>query len=143
MELIKLLKKYWLGILLSIVALLIFNSIFGSVCYSTILFGVPCPGCGITRALKLLLSGNVKKSFEMHPLLILVLIGPVLYLFIKNRLINYRLIIKSYVIICIIIFVVFYIYRMNLYYPNKIPMVYWEDNVLHRIVILFKMWKKQ
>lgn len=141
-ELIELVKKYWVGIILSIIAMIIFNYIFGSVCFSTIVFGIPCPACGITRATLLLLTGHFRESFQMHPLLILVILGIITYVIIKKRLKNYRFFIKIYVIICLVIFVVFYIYRMKLYYPNLEPMVYRQDNYLHKIVILINNYKQ-
>jgi hypothetical protein len=32
------------------------------------IFGLPCPGCGMTRAWKSVLRGNVKQGFDYHPL---------------------------------------------------------------------------
>jgi hypothetical protein len=32
------------------------------------IFGIPCPGCGMTRAMLLLASGQVAASLRMHPL---------------------------------------------------------------------------
>ncbi len=37
-------------------------------CAIATLFHVPCPGCGMTRALRLLGTGNVDASLRMHPL---------------------------------------------------------------------------
>ena len=31
-------------------------------------FGIPCPGCGLTRAFQSLLSGDLRKAFYYHPL---------------------------------------------------------------------------
>jgi hypothetical protein len=36
---------------------------------------VPCPGCGMTRALRLLAAGRVDASLRMHPLAVPVLVA--------------------------------------------------------------------
>lgn len=35
-------------------------------------FGIPCPGCGLTRATLALLHGDVRGALHLHPLVILV-----------------------------------------------------------------------
>lgn len=140
---IQLIKDYWIGIVLSIVALTILNFLFGYVCPSVILTGFPCPACGITRALKLMLTGNIAASWEMHPLLILIIIGFVLYPILKKILKNYCNFIKLYVIICLVIFAIFYIYRMKMFFPGKVPMVYHKDNVMVKIYTYFHHIRQQ
>lgn len=44
------------------------------VCQSRLFFGVPCPGCGLTRATDALLHLHVLESFRFHPLAIPVLV---------------------------------------------------------------------
>ena len=39
-------------------------------CPSAGMFGLPCPGCGLTRATLLLLQGNVVRALALHPLVI-------------------------------------------------------------------------
>ncbi|HHV12978.1 MAG TPA: DUF2752 domain-containing protein [Clostridiales bacterium] len=134
--LVEAIKKYWLGLALCLVAMIVLDYFFGSVCFSLLFFGIPCPGCGMTRAAKLMLTGHFRESFHMHPLLLLVVIGIIGYPIIKKILKKYILIIKLYVIICIVIFIGVYIYRMNLYYPDIEPMVYYKDNYLHRVMLL-------
>lgn len=42
------------------------------VCPTAGLFGIPCPGCGLTRATLDLLHGNLSAALHMHPLVPLV-----------------------------------------------------------------------
>lgn len=37
------------------------------------LFGVPCPGCGLTRATEALVTGQLRDAIALHPLVPLVL----------------------------------------------------------------------
>ncbi|MDO4633781.1 MAG: DUF2752 domain-containing protein [Eubacteriales bacterium] len=50
---------------------LLTNAVFGSVCPIAALFGIPCPGCGMTRAGLLLLTGHPVSALKMHPLIYL------------------------------------------------------------------------
>lgn len=45
----------------------------GQRCTMAMLFHLPCPGCGMTRAVRLLAAGHVEASLEMHPLALPVL----------------------------------------------------------------------
>lgn len=42
--------------------------LFGTSCPLKAFFGVPCPGCGMTRALFRALRGDFAAAFELHPL---------------------------------------------------------------------------
>lgn len=42
-------------------------------CFFRFYTGLPCPGCGLTRAFLALLRGDWRGSFRYHPLLLLVL----------------------------------------------------------------------
>jgi Protein of unknown function (DUF2752) len=44
-------------------------------CVIATLCHVPCPGCGMTRALRLLAAGQVRASLHMHPLAVPVLVA--------------------------------------------------------------------
>jgi hypothetical protein len=44
-------------------------------CPIALVFHVPCPGCGMTRALRLLADGNLHASLRMHPLALPVLVA--------------------------------------------------------------------
>lgn len=135
-------KNYCFAVLICIASLSILNYFLGTVCFSVMLFGIPCPACGITRATKLLLTGHFVESFQMHPLLVLVIIGCLLYLILNILLKKYIDFIKYYGIICILIFICFYIYRMKMYYPNVEPMLYREDNLLSKLFSFIQYMKR-
>jgi hypothetical protein len=45
------------------------------------IFGVPCPGCGMTRAARLLAKGDVYGSLRMHALALPSALGTLLFMF--------------------------------------------------------------
>lgn len=57
--------------LLTLPAVLAFSVDF-PLCPTAGLFGIPCPGCGLTRATAAALSGHFAHAFELHPLVYLV-----------------------------------------------------------------------
>lgn len=138
---IELAKRYWLGCCLSIIALILINYIYGTVCASKILIGFPCPACGMTRAAYLLLTGHIKESLRMHPFLILVIIGIFFSAFIWKKVEKYILFIKIYVIMTVVILVIYYIYRIKMYFPNTEPMTYNPDNYLQHFILFIRKCK--
>lgn len=59
----------------------ILNRYFGVdmvLCPTRLLFHVPCPGCGMTRALNLLLGGDVAGAVTMNPNVVIVV--PIMFL---------------------------------------------------------------
>ncbi|NLK93628.1 MAG: DUF2752 domain-containing protein [Clostridiales bacterium] len=111
----------------------IMNYLFGTICTLKLFFGIPCPFCGITRAAIELLNLNIKKSFEMHPLLIFVIIAMIFYLFNKYFCEKYVKIYKIYVIILLFLFITIYVLRMINDFPNVEPLVYFDNNIFHII----------
>jgi hypothetical protein len=49
-----------------------------TLCPIAMITGVPCPGCGMTRAVSHLVNGDLEAAFGFHPLVIpLILLGAV------------------------------------------------------------------
>jgi len=54
--------------------LLLIAELLGSSCFISSIFGIPCAGCGSTRAVKLLLHGKILDALRMHPLIFITLL---------------------------------------------------------------------
>lgn len=90
--------------------------------------GIPCPACGLTRAYKQLLGGNVVAAFEAHPLFLLPIIILIVVLFKRlDIVLRYKYVLFGLVLIV-------YAYRMIAYFPHTYPMLYNEYASLPRLL---------
>lgn len=113
----------------------VMNRVLGGICPIKLLTGIPCPGCGMTRALFYLFAGNWMLSFQMHPLAaVWVVFG--LYLALMRY--WYRKkpkgLLLMLIILCTAMFGV-YLYRMLTIFPNLEPMTYGNKNGILRPLI--------
>lgn len=116
-------KTKTLGIVLILFLLLLFYK-----CPIQSVTGLPCPGCNMKTSLYYLLQFKFSESLYYHALLI-----PTIFL-IVCILFNYKNQerIKRLLIIWAILMIVYYIYRMLVYFPNS-PMVYDNNNLIYFI----------
>lgn len=116
-------KTKTLGIVLILFLLLLFYK-----CPIQTLTGLPCPGCNMKTSLYYLLQCKFSLSFYYHALLIPTIILVVFILFnYKNQ---ERM--KKLLMIWAIFMIVYYIYRMIVYFPNS-PMMYSKENLIYFI----------
>lgn len=106
----------------------------GGLCVFRGLLGIPCPGCGGSRAILYLAKGNLQKCLELNPsapLVFLCLLNEIRVSYFKRR--NKKLagILLS---VSIIISLILYIVRMKLYFPYMEPYVIYPDSLLIRIL---------
>lgn len=67
-----------LGVYILGMVWIILNNIYDIslvLCPTKILFGIPCPGCGMTRAMKLCVEGNFVTAIQMNPNILIALIA--------------------------------------------------------------------
>lgn len=109
-----------------------------SFCYIKIVTGIPCPGCGMTRALFSFLSLEFSKAFFYHPLFPLVLIFPFMFIFRKNRLVNRINKNSKFWQAILVLFVSLWLIRMVLFFPDTPPFDFGKDSVVSGIISLIR-----
>lgn len=124
------------GIIILLVASLISKYFFKTFCLIRGVLGIPCPGCGITRALISLLKLDFNKAFFYHPLVYVLIILCILYIFKKDFFKNI-----FFLMSLVFLFVFVYIYRLILYFPNKEPLSLNKSALIFKIFIfIFKIF---
>ncbi len=103
------------GVCIVIVALclIIINYIFGTVCPVALIFGVPCPGCGMTRAAAALLHGQPGQAMSYNAA-IYVWIMYVVYWFTDRYIFENKrkkLSTALLIIVCLVT-ITYYVYRI-------------------------------
>jgi len=98
------------------------NLLFGSVCPSKIIAGLPCPGCGLTRAALLMLTGDFIGSLRMNPILPFLFVYAILVLRKKKK------IAQNYIIFVIILSFAVFGYRVIFSFGTE-PVVYNPHNL--------------
>ena len=112
--------------------------LFGTVCPLYFVVGLPCPGCGLTRAGLLLLGGSPTDSFRMHPLLLPVVIYLAAAAVVHIR--NPKKIPRLYIpgIVLLVIMMGVYAWRLATLYPHTAPMTINENALLQNILSLIR-----
>lgn len=113
------------------------RTLFGAFCPQLILTVFPCAGCGMTRAVFCVLTGQFARGMRLNPA------APawVIFLcwFFWNRYIRGTHQKNTYLwlgIVCAVTLAV-YLYRMINCFPGNPPMVYFRNNILRRICNTF------
>lgn len=135
---IDVLEAKW-AIIFIIAYFVVLRKLFYSTCPVVIITGLPCPACGITRAAFQLIDFDFVGALETHPFI--YVIAFLMIIFIINRYIMLRKTpewLKWMAIICIIGMIVFYIWRMFMYFPGEPPMSYYSENLLAKIYKMLK-----
>lgn len=126
-------QDFWMAAVAIGIYTVLVNIIFHAFCPMVIVTGLPCPGCGMTRSVFYLLTGHVSESIYIHPMGIVV-ICLFLY-FVWNRYVIGRKPkgMMALIVIALVALIAFYIWRMYLYFPERVPYVYTDGNILERI----------
>lgn len=108
------LKKFPLKrvVIISIIILsyVVFLKLLGMTCIFKNMFGVSCPGCGMTRACISALTFNFKQAFYYHPLWIALI--PTVLLLIYFYLKEHKKLFKITIIISLCLLIGVYIIRL-------------------------------
>lgn len=121
------------------VGLLLWAGLFlltDSLCWFQSLFGIPCPGCGSTRAAVALFHGDLAEALDFHPLILLSL-AVLPYAALREAL-SRRWPIKpaeKVGAMCVVaLYIIVFIIRMILLFPHTQPMVPLEGALWPRLI---------
>ncbi len=97
-------------------------------------FGIPCPGCGMSRAAWSLLTFRFQDALFYHPLIVLMPFLAIILLFRNLPRIQpiYRS--KWFWGSVVALFFIVYAIRMYLYFPDTAPMDYYNQSLLERLL---------
>lgn len=123
-------RNYGRGLLLAAAYVLAGILLDIPVCPMVWMTGLPCPGCGMTRAAVLFLQGHWKAAWQMHPFFY-VLLALAAWAFILRYIMGRGIAaMRGGVIAAAALAVAFYVYRMIMVFPGRAPMVYESHNGL-------------
>lgn len=127
-------RAYWGFAVVFVLYDLASNLLFGAFCPSVIAAGLPCPGCGMTRAVLAFLTGQPEKGMQMNPLGIAWILWT-LYFAVMRYVFGKKA--KGLMTAAggiVVMMIVVYGWRMYLDFPGKPPICYTPGNLLERVV---------
>ena len=124
-----LLQDLWnirIAILLFAIYFVIGRKFLYSLCPMVIMTGFPCPGCGLTRAMFMVLRGDFAGAWKMHP------DGNGIDDTLGYNVNSINALGKWVILLCVGL-ILYYVYRMVRYFPGDAPMSYYYGSVGYRV----------
>jgi len=109
-----------------------------SFCIFKLIFGFPCPGCGMTRALVCVFRLDLKRAFAFHPLWFVVLVIFILFILklFKVKTIQKIFANQKFILTVVSLFIIVYLVRMFIYFPDTEPMTFNRQAILVKVISL-------
>ena len=104
----------------------------GTACWFRAIFGLPCPGCGSSRAIISILRGDLRLALWFHPLIFLSIALIILAAIFRAKLFR-----SNYFTAGVFaLYMLVYMTRMILLFPDTEPMTYLDASLLGRFINL-------
>ena len=133
-------------IIIFLIYYIFMHVVFHAFCPLVITTGLPCAGCGMTRAVFFMLTGQFARSWRLNPMALPIILL-VVYSFICRYVLGKKIKgVKTAIIVILTGMLIVYVYRMFTIFPNRPPYVYTGGSILERAIphykeILFKVLK--
>jgi hypothetical protein len=126
----------WLipALLLLLAYIAVSRVFFSATCPFYRVLGIPCAGCGMSRAAYFALTGQFARAFYLNPLIFVIVLFAI-YCFVFRYILGQAIpgFIAGLITIPILM-IIFYIIRMYLYFPDRVPYVYNYGNLLEQSI---------
>ncbi len=130
-------KKFLPIIMVIGIMWVVIDYFWGAVCPSMLIAGLPCPGCGMTRALFCIFTGKWQQALWYNPMSFFWLMGGSYYLlmrYVGNK--KAKGIVVYFMVVMITTILVFGI-RMYLHFPGPEPLCYHSGNLIEKYIPLY------
>lgn len=131
-------KEYGMAGVILLLYTVVVNLVFHAFCPSVILCGLPCPGCGITRATVCFMTGRWRQAWQFNPTIFPIVITAAYFVWNRYFMGRKSKGLKWCLVLIAALLISIYCVRMYLYFPNREPYVYMQDNVLARMFSLYR-----
>ena len=133
-NLLKDIKSARWAIILIIAYFAFFKKYIYSICPVVLITGFPCPGCGMTRALLCVLKLDFAGAWRMHPFIYPIILLAALFCICRYIMGNRGMkFLFTIVIIIAVAMIIFYVWRMYMYFPGNAPMSYYYGSLFGKI----------
>ena len=136
-------KEYGIAVVAVFIYAAITNLVFHAFCPLIIFCGLPCPGCGISRATAYFLTGRWHQAWQMNPMVFPIVTAAVYFGWNRYLLGRKAKGIKIVIIALTVLLVASYAVRMYLYFPNRVPYIYTENNMLAHLYLFWRQMMQQ
>lgn len=121
-------------ILIVAIYYILMHVFFHAFCPLVLITGLPCAGCGMTRAVFFMLTGQFARSFRLHPIALPILLFAA-YCFYYRYFLGRK--IKGFALgigVLTVLLVGCYLYGMCTFFPDKTPYVYTAGSLFENII---------
>lgn len=122
-----------LGLAFVVYGLLIWFTGNDSVCVVKVYTGLPCPGCGMTRAFLAAFKTQWGQAFYWHPLWPWILFGPLVYAGLLKFYPNSEKGRSRMIWMTLAAFCIIYVLRMMWLFPHTAPMDFNDKSIMFSI----------
>lgn len=133
-------REYFWVVVLFLGYYFLVKKIFHAFCPMVIISGLPCPGCGITRAVLFLLGGQFMRSIRANPMGVFW-VGMALYWavcrYILQKKTKWE---KALFVLLVAATIAVYGYRMYTLFPERPPMSYTSGNLFAKWIPDYSTW---
>lgn len=132
------LKEYGIAVVALFFYTAVSNLMFHAFCPLIIFCGLPCPGCGVSRASAYFLTGRWHRAWQMNPMVFPIAAAAFYFGWNRYLLGKKAAGIKAIITALLVLLVVVYGVRMYLYFPDRVPYVYTENNMVTRFLSMLQ-----